>query len=74
MNHIEVLMEHKYMRNNLTQRSCRSWWLMGLDPGYNIPELICPGGRGPVGLLGDEGFVKQGWDWGWCWLGKGKVE
>ena len=42
---------------------------MGLNPGYNISELICPGGRGPVGLLGDEGFVKQGWDWGWCWLG-----
>ena len=49
--------------------TCRSWWLMGLDPGYNIPELICQGGQGPVGLLGDEGFVKQGWDWGWCWLG-----
>ena len=33
---------------------------MELDPGYNIPELICPGGRGPVGLLGDERFVKRG--------------
>ena len=42
---------------------------MELDPRYNIAKLIYPGGRGPVGLLEVKGFVKQGWNWDWCWLG-----